>query len=51
VFTRHGTGAGSEVEIVLINDGDLNAFATRGRIMGLNTGLILKTRSPMNCWA
>ncbi|MGZ9098927.1 MAG: M48 family metalloprotease [Brevundimonas sp.] len=36
----------SEVEILLINDTDLNAFATRGRIMGLNTGLILKTRSP-----
>ena len=36
----------SEVEILLINDTQLNAFATRGRIMGLNTGLILKTRSP-----
>jgi predicted Zn-dependent protease len=36
----------SEVEILLINDADLNAFATRGRIMGLNTGLILKTRTP-----
>ena len=36
----------SEVEILLINDDDLNAFATRGRIMGLNTGLILKTRTP-----
>lgn len=36
----------SEVEILLINDGDLNAFATRGRIMGLNTGLILRTRNP-----
>ena len=36
----------SEVEILLINDNDLNAFATRGRIMGLNTGLILKTRGP-----
>ena len=36
----------SEVEILLINDAQLNAFATRGRIMGLNTGLILKTRSP-----
>jgi predicted Zn-dependent protease len=35
----------SEVEIVLVNDGQLNAFATRGRIMGLNTGLILKTRN------
>lgn len=36
----------SEIEILLINDGDLNAFATRGRIMGLNTGLILRTRNP-----
>jgi predicted Zn-dependent protease len=36
----------SEIEILLINDDELNAFATRGRIMGLNTGLILKTRNP-----
>src|SRR5690606_680433 len=36
----------SEVEIRLINDPDLNAFATRGRIMGLNAGLILRTRNP-----
>ncbi|RSB47636.1 MULTISPECIES: M48 family metalloprotease [Brevundimonas] len=36
----------SEVEILLVNDNDLNAFATRGRIMGLNTGLILRTKSP-----
>ena len=35
----------TEVEILLINENDLNAFATRGRIMGVNTGLILKTRS------
>jgi predicted Zn-dependent protease len=35
----------SEVEILLINENDLNAFATRGRIMGVNTGLILKTRN------
>ena len=35
----------TEVEILLINDSDLNAFATRGRIMGINTGLILRTRS------
>jgi predicted Zn-dependent protease len=45
VFTGMGLEP-SEVEILLINDADLNAFATRGRIMGLNTGLILKTRSP-----
>jgi predicted Zn-dependent protease len=44
VFTAMGLDP-SEVEILLINDSDLNAFATRGRIMGLNTGLILKTRS------
>lgn len=36
----------SEVEILLIADPELNAFATRGRIMGINTGLILRTRSP-----
>lgn len=36
----------SEIEILLINDEQLNAFATRGRIMGLNTGLILRTESP-----
>jgi predicted Zn-dependent protease len=35
----------SEIEILLINENDLNAFATRGRIMGVNTGLILRTRS------
>jgi predicted Zn-dependent protease len=44
VFTAMGLEP-SEVEILLINDNDLNAFATRGRIMGLNTGLIRKTRS------
>ena len=36
----------SEVEILLVNDNSLNAFATRGRIMGLNTGLILQTKTP-----
>ena len=45
VFTGMGLEP-SEVEILLINDDDLNAFATRGRIMGLNTGLILKTNNP-----
>jgi predicted Zn-dependent protease len=34
----------AEVEVLLINDPDLNAFATRGRIMGLHTGLILRTQ-------
>ncbi len=33
----------SEVEVLLVNDPTLNAFATRGRIMGINTGLILRT--------
>lgn len=35
-----------DVEVLLINDSDLNAFATRGRIMGINTGLILRTEYP-----
>ncbi len=45
VFTAMGLEP-DEVEILLINEADLNAFATRGRIMGLNTGLILRTRNP-----
>lgn len=36
----------ADVEILLINDPSLNAFATRGRIMGLHTGLILETDTP-----
>lgn len=36
----------SEIELLLINDPELNAFATRGRIMAVNTGLILQTRTP-----
>lgn len=36
----------AEVEVLLINDPTLNAFAIRGRIMGLNTGMILATDSP-----
>jgi len=44
VFTAMGLEP-SEIEILLINDNDLNAFATPGRVMGLNTGLILKTRN------
>lgn len=44
VFTAMGLEP-SEIEILLINEADLNAFATRGRILGVNTGLILKTRS------
>lgn len=35
-----------EIEILLINDAELNAFATRGRVLGLNTGLILETDNP-----
>lgn len=45
VFTAMGLEP-SEVEILLISENDLNAFATRGRILGVNTGLILKTRNP-----
>lgn len=45
VFTGMGLEP-SEIEIVLINDPELNAFARRGRLMGLNTGLILRTTSP-----
>ena len=44
VFTAMGLEP-SEIEILLVSDNDLNAFATRGRIMGINTGLILRTRS------
>ena len=36
----------ADVEVLLINDPELNAFATRGRIMGINTGLILRTKTP-----
>ena len=36
----------SQVEVLLINDNSLNAFAIRGRIMGLNTGLIMRTKTP-----
>ena len=35
-----------DVTILLINDPTLNAFATRGQIMGFNTGLILETDGP-----
>jgi predicted Zn-dependent protease len=45
VFTGMGLEP-SEIEILLINDEELNAFARRGRLMGLNTGLILRTTSP-----
>ncbi len=45
VFVSMGLNP-SDVEVLLVNDGDLNAFATRGRIMGVNTGLILRTKNP-----
>ena len=36
----------SEVEILLVNSPELNAFATRGRIMGINTGTITRAKTP-----
>ena len=36
----------AQVEVLLINDPTLNAFAIRGRIMGIHTGLILQTDNP-----
>lgn len=36
----------AEVEVLLINDSSLNAFALKGRIMGINTGLIEETKTP-----
>lgn len=35
-----------EITVLLVNDQELNAFAIPGRVMGLNTGLILRTRNP-----
>lgn len=35
-----------EVRILLVGDKDLNAFATAGLQIGLNTGLILQTENP-----
>jgi predicted Zn-dependent protease len=34
------------VKILLVNDKELNAFATQGQIIGLHTGLILETETP-----
>ena len=34
------------VRILLVGDKELNAFATQGLMMGLNTGLILQTETP-----
>ena len=45
VFVSMGLNP-EEVEVLLINDPSLNAFALKGRIMGLNTGLIEETRTP-----
>ncbi|AQR61757.1 peptidase M48 [Brevundimonas sp. LM2] len=36
----------SEIQVLLVNDGDLNAFATGNRVIGVNTGLILRTENP-----
>lgn len=36
-----------DVTILLINDPTINAFATRGQIMGLHTGLILEAETPL----
>ena len=35
-----------DVEIVIVNDKELNAFATQGQVIGLYTGLILETENP-----
>jgi predicted Zn-dependent protease len=45
VFVAMGLNP-DEVEVLLINDPTLNAFALRGRIMGINTGLIEETKTP-----
>ena len=45
VFVAMGLNP-DDVELLLVNDAELNAFATRGRIMGINTGLILRTDTP-----
>jgi predicted Zn-dependent protease len=36
----------STVRILLVGDKSLNAFATQGLMLGLNTGLILQTETP-----
>jgi predicted Zn-dependent protease len=35
-----------EVRILLVGDKTLNAFATQGQVLGLNTGLIMETETP-----
>ena len=45
VFVSMGLNP-TDIQVLLVNDNDLNAFATRGRIMGVNTGLILRTNTP-----
>ncbi|CAN5352957.1 M48 family metallopeptidase [soil metagenome] len=45
VFVSMGLNP-DEVEVLLINDQSLNAFALKGRIMGINTGLIEETKTP-----
>ncbi|QTN18676.1 M48 family metallopeptidase [Brevundimonas sp. AJA228-03] len=36
----------SEIQVLLVNDPQLNAFATGNRVIGVNTGLILRTENP-----
>ena len=45
VFVAMGLNP-EEVEVLLINDPTLNAFAIKGRIMGINTGTILIADTP-----
>jgi len=35
-----------DVRILLVGDKTLNAFATQGQVLGLNTGLIMETETP-----
>ena len=36
----------NDVKILLVNDKELNAFATQGQIIGLHTGMILEADTP-----
>jgi predicted Zn-dependent protease len=45
VFTAMGLEP-TEIQVLLVNDPDLNAFATGNRVIGVNTGLILRTQNP-----
>ncbi|HEY0052989.1 MAG TPA: M48 family metalloprotease, partial [Caulobacteraceae bacterium] len=35
-----------DVRVVIVNDNTLNAFATQGQIIGVNTGLIIEAETP-----